>query len=129
MEADNMAKNTYDLNRIITIQNNAAEGTTDANGNPAFNWINLCTVYAQKLGLKGRLFYDAAAAQEEDDVMFTIYFRYGIRSTMRLIDTTDINGVATANAQTYELKVPPTDPDGTRKYLELHCREVFENGG
>jgi SPP1 family predicted phage head-tail adaptor len=113
-----MAKSTYDLTRRLTVQQNTLAGTMDGNGNPAEDWDTVCTVYAQKTGLKGRLFYAAAAAQKEDDVMFVTYYRADITAAMRIIDGPEI----------FEIKVPPVDEDGTRMWMQLHCRAVLQNG-
>jgi len=107
------------LRHKITIQYNAAMDQTDANGTPLETWQELMTLYAEKSGLAGRLFYQAAAAQTETDVLFTTRYRIGIKAGMRLVHLTD----------TYEIKVPPVDLDGRRCWLEIHTRQVLENGG
>lgn len=61
--------------------------------------------------------------------MFTTYYRDGVKAGMQLIDGTAVDGTPNQNAQTYEIKVPPVDADGTRQWMQLHCREVLENGG
>ena len=107
------------LRHKITIQYNAAVDQTDTNGTPLETWQELMTLHADKNAHAGRLFYQAAAAQNETDAIFTIRYRDGIKAGMRLIHLTD----------TYEIKVPPVDPDGCRCWLEIHTRQVLENGG
>jgi len=96
--------NPGDLRHKIIIQYNAALDQTDDNGNPLEDWQTLMTPYAKRTGLKGKLFYQAAAAQAETDILFTIRYRDGIKAGMRLI-----HGI-----ETFEVKVPPVDPTGTK---------------
>jgi len=111
--------NSGDLRHKISIQCNAALDQTDDNGNPLEDWQTLMTTYAKRTGLKGKLFYQAAAAQAETDILFTVRYRNGIKAGMRLIHVTD----------SFEIKVPPVDPTGRRRWLELHTRQVLPNGG
>ena len=111
--------NVGELIHKILIQYNASADQTDDNGSPLEDWQSLMTVYAKKSGLKGRLFYQAAAVQAESDVMFTIRYSDGIKAGMRLIEGTE----------TFEVKVPPIDLDGRRMWLEIHTRQVLQNGG
>jgi SPP1 family predicted phage head-tail adaptor len=101
-----------DLKHQITIQFNASDGTTDD------DWQTLCTVYAKKSGLTGRMFYQAAATQAESDVIFTIRYRTGIKPKMQIIDDTD-----TENP--YEITAEPVDPDDKRQWLEIHTKRVI----
>ncbi len=109
--------NVGEMTHKIIIQNNVATGQNDS-GFPLEDWQPLVTVYAKRTGLKGRLFYQAAAAQAESDVMFTIRYRQDIKALMRLIDGTE----------TFEINLPPVDPDGRRMWLEIHTRQVLQNG-
>jgi len=111
--------NSGDLRHKIMIQYNAALDQTDDNGNPLEDWQTLMTPYAKRTGLKGKLFYQAAAAQAETDILFTIRYREGIKAGMRLIH----------GADSFEVKVPPVDTTGRRRWLEIHTREVLQNGG
>ena len=105
----------------ITIQYNAQPDRVDDNGVswPDFQPLSGMPIYAKKTGLKGRLFYQAAAAQAEDDIMFTIHYRTGLKAMMRIIEGMEI----------YEIKVPPVDSDGHRMWLDIHTRQVLQNGG
>ncbi|MDQ7095946.1 phage head closure protein [Desulfosporosinus sp. PR] len=116
-----MAVKAGELRHCITIQYNAALGQTDENSFSAEDWRPLCSksLYAKKDGLKGRLFYQAAAAQAEDDIMFTIRYLEGIKAGMRVIE----------GSETFEVKVSPIDVDGLRQWLEVHTRQVLQNGG
>lgn len=106
------------LRHKITIRYNASTGQTNDNGGPLEDWQTLVTVHAKRSGLKGRLFYQAAAVQAESDVMFIIRYRSDVKAGMKLIH----------GAESFELKIPPVDVDGRRKYLELHTRQVLQNG-
>lgn len=115
-----MKMNIGDMRHKITITSNeAAEGQTDSNGFPVENWKTVLTTYAKRTGLKGHLFYQAAAARAETDIMYTIRYQDGIEAGMRVVDLSEI----------YEIKVPPIDPDGRRLWLEIHTRQVLQNGG
>ena len=111
--------NPGDLRHKITIQYNAASGQTDTNGCPVDDWQPLVSAYAKRSGVPGRLFYQAAAYQMENDVIFTIRYRSDIRAGMRVIE----------GSETFEIKVPPVDLDGRRRFLEIRVRQVLQNGG
>lgn len=111
--------NIGDLRHKILIQYNATADQTDDNGSPIEDWQSLMSVYAKRSGLKGYLFYQAAAVQAENDAMFTIRYSEGIKAGMKIIDGTE----------TFEVKMPPIDPDGRRMWLEIHTRQVLQNGG
>lgn len=108
-----------DLRYKITILYNAAAGQISPNGSPVDDWQPLVTAYAKREGVTGRLFYQAAAYQMENDITFTIRFRSGIKAGMRVIEGSD----------TFEIKVPPADLDGRRSWLEIRTRQVLQNGG
>jgi len=108
-----------DLRHKITILYNAAAGQTDANGVPVEHWQPLVTAYAKREGVTGRLFYQAAAFQMENDVVFIIRFRNGIKAGMRIVE----------DSETFEIKMPPVDLDGRRRWLEIRVRQVLQNGG
>jgi len=111
--------NSGDLRHKIMIKYNAARDQTDDSGNPLEDWQTLMTTYAKRTGLKGKLFYQAAAAQAETDILFTLRYRCGIKAGMKVIH----------GADSFEIKVPPVDPTGRRRWLELHTRQVLQNGG
>jgi SPP1 family predicted phage head-tail adaptor len=108
-----------DLRHRIIINYNAQTDRVDSNGVPFPDWQTLATVWAQREGVSGRLFYLAAAIQSEQDITYTIRYRTGIKVMMRIIDGTD----------TMEIKLPPIDVDGRRKFLEIHARAVLQDGG
>jgi len=114
-----MKMNVGELIHKIQIQYNATADQTDDNGSPLEDWQTLMTAYAKRSGLKGRLFYQAAAVQAESDVLFTIRYSEGIKAGMRLVEGTE----------TFEVKVPPIDLDGRRMWLEIHTWQVLQNGG
>ncbi|HWQ89520.1 MAG TPA: phage head closure protein [Desulfitobacteriaceae bacterium] len=111
-------RNIGELRHLITIKYNATLGMTNSDGFPVETWVTLTTAWAKRSGLKGRLFYQAAAAQAETDVIFTTRFKEGIKAGMRIHEGQEI----------YEIKMPPIDPDGSRKWLEIHTRQVLQNG-
>jgi len=108
-----------DLRHKIKILSNAAIDETNDNGCPVENWQPFIIVWAKKDGLKGRLFYQAAAAEAESDVLFTIRYHEGIKAGMKVVHDTE----------TFEIRIPPVDPDGSRRWLEIHTRQVLPNGG
>lgn len=110
-----------DLRHRIKIQYNAKAGQTDDNDNPIYDWqpITINTIWAKKAGLKGKLFYQAAATNSENNVMFTIRYRSDVKAGMQLIDGNDI----------YDIYIKPIDPDDKRMWLQLHCKEILQNGG
>ena len=109
--------NPGELRHKIIIQHNVNDGTADPSPE---DWQPFCTVWAAKKGLKGRLFYEAAAAQSENDVIFTIRYHIGITPTMRIVDE---------SGQPYAITAEPIDPTDRRQWLELHARRIDTNGG
>ncbi len=102
-----------DLFYKISIQHDTSDGTTDP------MWVTFATVWANKKGLAGRVFYQAAAVQSESDIIYTIRWQQGFTTGMRILDDTSI----------LRIKAPPIDVDGRRKWLEIHAEEVLINGG
>jgi SPP1 family predicted phage head-tail adaptor len=105
----------YKLNHVLTIKHNASNGTTDD------DWQTLCTVWAEKSGLKGRLFFEASAQQSESSATFTIHYRTGIKPGMHIIDNGD-------EKRPYEVKGDLVDPDDNRRWLEIHARRIEQGG-
>lgn len=101
-----------DLNRRITFQNDTSNGTTDP------LWVDHCSVWANKKGLVGRTFYQAAATQAESDIIYIIRYRNDITAGMRIVDGTSI----------LTIKAPPVEI-GHKQWLEVHAKEVTVNGG
>ena len=98
-----------ELKHKITIQYNASDGTIDD------NWQELCTVWAAKKGLTGRLFYQAAADQSQNDVVFTIYFRTDIKPKMQIVEGSE---------PAYQIYSEPVDIGDKHQWLEIHARRV-----
>ena len=105
-----------ELRHRIIIQQNVSDGTTDP------NWQTVVEVWAAKKGLTGRLFYEAAAAQSENEVVFTIRYRTGIKPEMRIVLDGDTENL-------YRITSEPVDVADGRLWLELHARRVDQNGG
>ena len=95
------------LNRRITIIEDINRGAniTDNNGAPIENWKTWKTLWSNKKGLSGRLFYAAEAVNAETDVIFIIRYVKGIRTDMRIID----------DEGNYE-RIVPVDREGTKKF-------------
>lgn len=102
-----------ELKHKITILLNASDGTAPD------DWKPFCTARAKKKALKNRFFYEAAAAQSENDMVFTIRYRTGITPTMQIDDGT---------GNTYQIIGEPIDPDDSRHWLEIHARRITTNG-
>ena len=105
---------TGSLDRIITIQKNVPGGV-DSKGHPIKQWEDYAKTWAGLRGLSGREYYDAAAIQSENDVVFKV--RYDsitskITADMRIVD----------NEVIYEIKSPPIDSKGTRQWLEIRAK-------
>lgn len=100
----------------ITIQHITGM-TTNANGFEVPAWGTYTTVWANKRGLRGREYYQAAAMQSESEVVFEIRYRTDITSDMRIVSD-----------KTYDIK-SVSDTEGRKKWLEIHAKEVDQNGG
>jgi SPP1 family predicted phage head-tail adaptor len=111
--------NVGQLTHKLTINYNAQPNRTDDNGNPFPDWQLLDTVFAKKTGMKGYQYFQAAAVQAEDDVLYTILYRGDIKAGMQIIDKLEI----------LEIKVPPFDLEGDRHWVDIHARAVLNNGG
>jgi len=108
-----------ELRHRAKILYNDSDGTHDASPD---DWETLCEVWAAKKGLTGRLFYSAAAAQSENDVVLTIRYRTGIKPEMRIVLDGD-----TANP--YKITSEPVDVADGKQWLEIHIQRVDQNGG
>lgn len=106
--------NAYQLKHKIVIQYDSSDTYSET---PI--WSDLCTVWAAKKQLTGRIFYQAAAEQAQNDIVFTIRYRTGIKPTMRIVFETDI----------YEITSEPIDVDDHNHWLEIHAKKVELNGG
>jgi head-tail adaptor len=116
-----------DMRHKIFVNYNAQPERVDGNGVSCPDWQPLVVdsngnprpFMAKKEGIKGRLYFQAAAVQAESDIQYTIYFRTDVKATMQIIDDTE----------TLIIKVPPVDTDGMRMWLEIHARDVMTDGG
>ena len=116
-----------DMRHKIFVNYDAQPDRTDDNGMPWPDWQPLIVdasgnprpFMAKKLGVKGFLFYQAAAVEAEQDVTYTIYYREDIKATMQILDS----------GETLIIKVPPVDADGRRMWLEIHAKAVLQGGG
>ena len=93
--------------RILILQKDAT--TTDTDGYPTKTWEPLFSAWAKVEPLAGREYFQAAAAQAQHQVRFTIRYRRGITADMRL----------RWDSQDYEIKGPPIDLGGRRKWLQI----------
>jgi len=99
------------LNRRIIIQRNTSDGSTsDA-------WRTIATVWANKKGTSGKLFYQAAAAQSKNEIVFTIRYKRGINTEMRIVENGD-------TARPFKITAEPIDPTGLRQWLEIHAQRI-----
>lgn len=57
----------------------------DAEGGVTESWATFDTVWAKVIGIGGREFFDAAAVNAEDTVVFRVRWRTGILQTMRMV--------------------------------------------
>jgi SPP1 family predicted phage head-tail adaptor len=98
------------LNRKITIIHdlNRDQNLTDENGAPVEDWQPYKTIWANKKGLTGRVFYAAQAVNSETDVIFTIRYDKSIKTYMRITD----------DAGEYRIKAI-LDKEGKRRYLTI----------
>lgn len=105
-----------DLKHLITIQSNASDGTTPD------DWQTFCTVHAARKGATGRLYYAAAAAQSQNEVVFTIRYRTGITPVMHIVEDGDTD-------HPYKIVSEPVDPYDDKMWLEIHAQRTDLNGG
>lgn len=100
------------MNRRITIQ--YADGwDVDDEGNAVPKWENFATVWANIRPLRGREYFEAAAANAETTVKMIIRYRDGVTPNMQVI----------YNGEIYRIQAVIDVYEG-RKQLELMCRKV-----
>ena len=116
-----MSKTAYQLTHKITIQNNTSEGTRDSDPVDLFT-----NVWAAKQGNTGRMYYQAAAAQSNNEVVFTIHWTKDraeqIRPTMLIILDGDTN-------HPLNITSLPIDPADEHMWLEIHAKDNRQNEG
>ena len=77
-----MAKSTGELRHRITIRQKTV--TINQRGFTEEVWEPVCTVWASVENLRGREYFQAAAVQAETTVRFTIRYRPGLNTAMRI---------------------------------------------
>ena len=113
----------YRLTHRITIQQNISDGTDDA------EWQDLFTnLWAAKRGNTGRMYYQAAASQSNNEIIFTIHwtkaYAQQIRPTMRIFADGD-----TDENHALEITSLPIDAGDEHKWLEIHAKDNRQNSG
>lgn len=76
-------------------------------------WQSVCTVWAAVEALTGRLFFEARQTAEQSDHQVTIRYRKGIEPGM----------IVRYDGREFTIQAV-LDREGTRRWLELICREV-----
>ncbi|WKB52308.1 phage head closure protein [Eleftheria terrae] len=104
-----------ELNQRIALQQLAS--VKDAYGQEQGVWIKAATVWAKAEPLSGREFFAAAQAQSEVTVRFTIRYRPGLQSSMRVLWRGQPHEVASV----IELQ-------GGREWLQLMCLQGVRDG-
>ena len=110
----------YRLTHKITIQQNI-DGDED--------WQDLFTnLWAAKHGNTGRVYYQAAASQSKNEIIFTIHwtkaYAQQIRPTMRIFADGD-----TDESHALEIMSLPIDVGDTHQWLEIHAKDNRQNAG
>lgn len=107
--------NISSLNHRITIIQDLNRGSniTDENGAPKENWQPFKSLWSNKKGLSGRVFYAAQAVNAETDVIFTIRYDKSIKTYMKITD----------NEGEYKIKAL-VDKEGTRRYWTIAASVV-----
>lgn len=108
-----------ELKHKIKILYNNSDGTHDPSPE---DWATLCEIWAAKKGLVGRAYYAAAAAQSENEIVFTVRYRTGIKPEMRIELDGDTNNL-------YRITSEPVELGDARMWLEIHATRVDQNGG
>lgn len=103
------------LNHHITITKPGPSSGYSSDPGPP---VTVCQTWAQKKGLSGRSFYQAATSQAEADVTYIIRYRADIAAGMSVVEGSHV----------YEIYTPPVDESGDLRWLALHCREVTPSG-
>lgn len=75
------------LRERITLQSKSA--TRNAIGEEVFTWVDVVTLWAEAIPIRGREFYAAAQMQQAVDIRFRIRKRAGLDGSMRLIWNTE----------------------------------------
>lgn len=109
---------TYKLNHHLDIKENTNDGTIDPSPE---DWKSVCTPWAEKQGLTGNRFFQAAQAQYENSVIFTIFYTPAnaekIKQGMQVVDGKD-------TLHPYEIIAEPVDYNDEHKWLEIHAKRI-----
>lgn len=100
-----------DLNLRVALE--IATVTRDTYGAEILTWRNLATVWASKEHKTSRKFYAAQKINAEITDLFTIRYRAGMTTRLRV----------TYDGKTYNI-IGSDDPDGKRVSMQLFCRVV-----
>lgn len=100
-----------ELRRRVTIQQNNGT-TTDSEGIPIENWVDVVTVWARVRDLSGREYFAARQVQAEVTTEITIRYRAGLTTKMR------------AKYGTRIFDILSIIPDEKKSELKLMCKEV-----
>ena len=110
-----MAQGSGALRHRITIKEKVS--TIDDRGFAEESWTPVCTVWAAAENLRGREYFAAAAVQAEHTVRFTLRYRSGLDTTMRIVFGDS------------EYTITHIDPVEYRKtFLEILAVEVDRGG-
>lgn len=102
------------LDRRLTIQ--GFTSTRDPETNEEIQtWADLATVWANRRDVSAREFFSAGGENTEQQSVFTIRWRAGLTSSLRLIQ----------NGQTFD--VTGVSEIGRRQYLALQAKAVNSN--
>lgn len=104
-----------ELRYRITLQK--LSSTTNDNGFEVENWIDIKIVWASVCNLYGKEYFEAAAAQAEKTVKFTIRFIDGIDETMRIMFKGKIYNITFIDNIKYR-----------NKFIEIKALEVEGSG-
>jgi len=99
------------LRHRITIQQ--ATETLSATGAVSLTWATLATVWAERMDLSGREFFQASQVNAEKTVKFRIRYRADLTAKMRVVH----------EGKTYDLAAA-LDEKGRKIELLLMCRYV-----
>lgn len=100
------------LNRRVTIQQQSS--TQDASGQVVDSWSDVDEVWTTKAHAASREFFAAQKVNAEITDLFTIRYRSGVTTKMRLLYDSKYYDILGAD-----------DPTGKRRELQLLCKLVM----
>jgi SPP1 family predicted phage head-tail adaptor len=104
--------NAGELRQRITLERPTI--TRDTSGAEIQTWGTFATVWASKKHKTSREFYAAQKVNAEITDLFTIRYRAGVTTRMRV----------SFDGKDYDI-LGADDPDGRRRELQVLCREVI----